>query len=132
MIDIEQGLFDAVYPYLVDLVPEGGFVSEYVPEPASLPHVYLAEIDNTPDRRTADSGRREWSSILTYEANVYAHDKLTCRAIQTALDRAMVETMGFTKLSGQYVPNLDDPRIFRIVSRYTRGVTQSGDMYRPT
>jgi len=132
MIDIETQVFDAVYPFIEALVPEGEFVSEYVPQPAKLPHVYMTEIDNTPDKRTSDSARREWSSILVYETQVYARSKPECRLIQSALDQAMVETLGFSKTGGQFVPNLADRMIYRIVARYTRGVTQSGDLYRPT
>lgn len=130
MIDIENNIFDAVYPFIEPLVPDGGFVSEYVPEPASLPHVYLCEIDNYPDRRTADTGRREWSSVIVYESNVYATSKEECRRIQAALDSAMVEMMGFSKTQGTFVPNLADRTIYRIVSRYSRGVTHNGDLYR--
>ena len=132
MIDIECDVFDAVYPFIEHLVPTGGFVSEYVPEPASIPHVYLCEIDNTPDKRTADTGRREWSSIVTYESQTYARSKDECRTIQSALDEAMVDMMGFTKTEGQFIPNLADQRIYRMVARYTRGVTRNGDLYRPS
>lgn len=132
MIDIETDVFDAVYPFIEPLVPEGGFVSEYVPKPMALPHVSLYESDNTPDRRTADTGKREWSCIVVYESSVYARSKPECRAIQAALDSAMVEMMGFTKLNGNFIPNLPDRTIYRIVARYTRGVTHNGDFYRPT
>lgn len=132
MIDKETEIFDAVYPYLEDLLPEGGFVSEYVPEPESLPHVSLIEIDNAPDKKTMDSGTHEWSCIVDYESNVYATDKSTCRTIQAALDNAMIGLMGFTKTSGQFTPNLADPRIYRITARYTRGITKYGDFYRPS
>ena len=131
MIDKETDIFDAVYPYLEDLLPTGGFVSEYVPEPESLPHVSLIEIDNTPDQKTVDSSHHEWSSIVTYESNVYATDKGTCRSIQAALDNAMIGLIGFSKISGQFTPNLADPRIYRITCRYTRGITINGDFYRP-
>ena len=130
MIDVENDVFNAVYPFVAPLVPEGGFVSEFVPEPASLPHVYLCEIDNYPDRRTADSGRREWSSVITYESNVYATSKEECRRIQAALDSGMVEKIGFSKTQGMFVPNLADRTIYRIVSRYTRGVDHMGNFYR--
>lgn len=132
MIDRENDIFDAVYPYLEELLPAGGFVSEYVPSPESLPHVSLIEIDNVPDRRTADNSNGEWSSIVTYESNVYATDKMTCKNIQTALDNAMIGMIGFTKTSGQFIPNLEDQRIYRIVARYTRGITRTGDCYRPS
>ena len=131
MIDIEVDVFNAVYPYLSDLVPEGEFTSEYVPSPAALPHVSLMEIDNIPDGRTRDTGRSEYSSIVTFESQVFATSKAACREIVTALDNAMVGMMGFTKLMGQQIPNRDDARIYRYVARYRRGVTQAGDLYRP-
>ena len=131
MIDIEDQVFDAVYPFIEPLVAEGGFVSEFVPEPASFPHAYLCEIDNNPDAKTADSGEREWSSIVAYESQIYAMSKSECRQIQQAMDDAMVRLMGFTKLQGQFAPNLADRSIYRMVARYQRGVTRSGDMYKP-
>lgn len=130
MIDIEIDIFDMVYPYVSPLVPEGGFVNEFVPAPASLPHVYLSEIDNVPDTRTADSGGKEYSCILTYEAQVYARTKQECRDIQVALDSALVGALGFEKISSNQVPNLDDTTIYRFVSRYRRGITHSGALYR--
>ena len=131
MIDFEIEIFDAVYPFIKDLVPPGGFVSEYVPAPSAFPHVALMEVDNVPDRRTVDSGHYEYSAILTYEAQVYAMDKATCRSIAAALDSAMVGTIGFTKTLGQMIPNQPDPNIFRYVARYTRGVDRGGNTYRP-
>ena len=131
MIDIEIEIFNTVYPYIAPLVPEGGFVNEFVPEPASLPHVYLSEMDNTPDTRTADSGTKEYSCILTYEAQVYARTKQECRNIQVALDSAMIGELGFEKLSSNQVSNLADTTIYRFVSRYRRGIMHDGAMYRP-
>ena len=131
MIDIETYVFDAVYPYLSDLVPEGSFTSVYVPAPAAFPHVSLCEMDNYPDKRTMDSGSMEWSSIIVYEAHVYAFSKTECKAVQTALDNAMIGLMGFTKMSGQFIPNIDDPALFQIVSRYERGVDRNHALYKP-
>ena len=131
MIDIETTVFDAVYPYLSELVPDGSFVSEYVPAPASFPHVALTEIDNTPDAKTRDSGNAEWSSIVTFEAQVFATSRSECKAIAAALDEAMVGLMGFSKLMGQQIPNQPDVRIYRYVARFRRGVTRNGDMYKP-
>lgn len=130
MIDIEVDIFNAVYPYLEDLVPEGGFVSEYVPSPAQLPHVSLMEIDNTPDNATRDSGHSEYSAVVTYEAQVYTTSRATCREIAAALDSAMVGMMGFVKTMGQQIPNRDDVAIFRYVARYRRGVDMHGNLYR--
>lgn len=132
MIDIETQVFDTVYPFIAGIVPTGGFVSEYVPKPAFLPHVYLAEIDNTPDGKTRDSGDREWSSAVTFEAQVYAQSKPECRRIMEQLDRAMVGLMGFSKLSGGYIPNLADQTVHRMVARYTAGVTRDGNLYKLT
>lgn len=131
MIDIEIDVFDAVYPYLSELVPEGSFVSEYVPSPATLPHVSLMEIGNDVDPKTRDSGHNEYSAIVDFEANVYATSKSECRAIVAKLDEAMVDLMGFSRLMGQQIPNRDDVRIYRYVARYRGGVTITKDLYRP-
>ena len=131
MIDIETQVFDAAYPYIEYMVPKGSFTSEFVRKPARFPHVYLCEIDNYPDRRTADSGTPEWSSIVAYESQIFAKSKEQCRRIQAKLDEAMVELLGFSKIQGQFVPNLPDQNIYRIVARYRRGVTRTGDMYVP-
>lgn len=130
MIDIEIEVFNTVYPYISPLVPEGGFVNEFVPAPASLPHVYLSEIDNVPDTRTADSAGKEFSCILSYEAQVYGRSKQECREIQAALDSAMVGKLGFEKLSSNQISNLGDTTIYRFVSRYRRGVFRDGVLYR--
>ena len=131
MIDIEADIFDAVYPYLENLVPAGGFVSEYVPAPAKLPHVSMMEIDNVPDAETRDSGHHEYSSIVTYEAQVFATSRAALRAIAVALDDAMVGKMGFTKTMGQQIPNLADVSVHRYVARFRRGVDNQKNLYRP-
>lgn len=132
MIDIETSVFDAVYPNLVGLVPEGSFTSEYVPAMAVYPHVSLCEIDNYPDKRTADSGTKEWSDVVVFEANVYALSKAECRRVQAALDESMINMLGFIKLSGQFIPNIEDVALYRIVSRYESGVDRGLGLYRPT
>ena len=132
MIDVETAVFDAVYPFISPLVPEGGFVSEYVPQPASLPHVYLSEIGNVSDKKTADSGTKEWSAIITYEAQVFSMSREEVRKIAAAMDDGMVGLMGFTKLTGQMIPNAPDIKVFRYVARYERGVDRNGNLYKPT
>lgn len=131
MIDIETIVFDEVYPYVAPLVPEGSFASEFNPQPAKLPHVCLTELDNTPDVRTADSGNREWSAILMYQADAYASTKAGCRELAEAIDEGMIGHLGFRKLSGSFTLNTEDVRIFRYTARYTRGVDQRGNLYRP-
>ena len=131
MIDVEVDIFDAVYPFIAPLVPEGNFSSEFDPTVAALPYAVLYEMDNFPDRHTADTGNKEWSDVLTYEARVYSRSKTECRAIMSAMDSAMIGLIGFTKLSGQYVPNLANGDVHQYIARYERGVTQTGDLYKP-
>lgn len=131
MIDIETQVFDTVYPFIEYMVPKGGFTSEFIAKPARFPHVYMTEIDNNPDRRTADSGDREWSDIVAYEVQVYGTSKAECRRIQAKIDDAMIRLMGFTKISGSFIPNMPDQTIYRIASRYRCGVTRTGDLYKP-
>ena len=130
MIDIEDQVFNAVYPFIEPLVPVGCFTSEYTPTPAALPYAYLSEIDNVPDRKTADSGTHEWSCILTYEAQMFAYSKPEVKAIAMAMDEAMIGLMGFHKTQGQYIPNATDVNVYRYVARYERGVDRMGNLYR--
>ena len=131
MIDVEVEIFNEVYPYLENMLPVGGFSNEFNPHPASLPYVYLAEIDNYPDRRTADSGTKEYSCVLVYEAQVFALSKQECRDIQAALDQGMIGRLGFQKTSSNQVNNFADETVYRFVTRYRRGVFQDGILYDP-
>ena len=129
MIDVETEVLNAVYPYIEDLVPEDSFSSVYVPAPSSFPFVTLMEMDNISDTGHQSTALDEEYAVITYEANVYATDKLDCREIMDALDQAMIR-LNFTRLSMTTVPNLADRTIFRITARYRAVADQSKRLYR--
>ena len=129
MIDVENDVFDYVYPAVEELLPEGNFSSEYDPAPTSLPFATLIEEDNYTDNSLRGTADQEEFAVLMYEANVYATDKAQCRNIMNAIDEAMTG-LGFQRISKRFVPNLADATIFRIVCRYRGGVNQDKTIFR--
>lgn len=130
MIDIEIDVFDAVYPAVEPLVAPGGFKSVYVPNPSAFPHATLYETDNVTYRPFRTSSKRsEDYAVITYEANVYALNKASCRQVMNALDTAMVN-LGFTRTFCSFVPNLADSNVFRYTARYQAAVDENKVIYR--
>lgn len=117
MIDVEYDVFDYVYPYVSELLPEGGFKSMYVSSPPVLPHATLVEMDNYTNTYTLSTADEEEFAVLTYEAQTYAYDKATCRQIMAAICTAM-HSLGFIRISMRFIENLNDPTIFRMVARF--------------
>ena len=129
MIDVENHVFDYVYASVSTVVPEGNFVSNYVPAPASFPFVTLMEMDNAVDTRHLSSADEEEYAVVTYEANVYAMDKQECRQIADTLDRAMYR-LNFVRLSTGFIPNLADRTIYRMTARYQAVADTNNILYR--
>ena len=129
MIDVENHVFDYVYASVSTVVPEGNFVSNYVPAPASFPFVTLMEMDNATDTRHLTSADDEEYAVVTYEANVYAMDKQDCRQIADVLDRAMYR-LNFVRLSTGFIPNLADRTIYRMTARYQAVADTNNILYR--
>ena len=117
MIDVEVDVFDYVYPSVAPIVPEGCFQSMYVPNPPAFPFATLMEMDNQSDARYMSTAPYEEYAVVTYEANVYAMDKIQCREVMNALDTAMT-SLNFRRLSMQFIPNLADSTLFRLTARY--------------
>lgn len=117
MIDVEIDVFDRVYPSVTAVIPKKNFKSMYVPNPSSFPFATLMEVDNFTDTKHRSSALDEEYAVVTYEANSYAMDKRQCRRVADAIDKEMVR-LNFARLSMQFIPNLADPTLFRIVARY--------------
>ena len=131
MIDVENDVFDYVYPSVSPLVPTGCFKSVYTPNPPKFPFATLMEIDNTTDQRMRGTADEEEYAVITYEANVYAMDRAGCRKVADALDKAMVK-LGFTRLSLGFIPNLADSVVFRCTGRYRAAADDNKVIYRHT
>lgn len=129
MIDVENAVFDYVYPSVAPLVPSGCFRSVYVQSPPKFPFATLMEIDNRTDERMRGTATDEEYAVVTYEANVYALSKGDCRRVMDALDRAMTG-LGFLRLSLSFIPNLADSAVFRCVGRYRAAADASNIIYR--
>jgi len=129
MIDIEIDVFDYVSRKLAEEKPNVSFESVFVPELSKFPHATLMEMDNITDNRRGTQRTAEEYAIVTYEAQVYALDKFDCREIMGIIDDAMLD-LGFSRMSMQFVPNLQDARIFRIVTRYQAEADKEKVIYR--
>lgn len=120
MIDIEIDIYDAVHGMLEAASYTGSMSSEFVPVVSTFPSVSLVEMGQYPDTRRQTQSGTECFAVLSYEAQVYALNKNECRATAAAVDNAMI-ALGFTPDGSgmQFIRNLEDPTIFRMVGRYT-------------
>lgn len=133
MIDVENQVFTKVASELRLLFP-GIFVSsEYTRTPAQFPAVFLCEIENNADMGTMTQEAVETHAVLTYEAQVYSNlktgRKSQCKEIYAALDAVMCG-LGFRRVSANFIPNLEDETISRMVGRYRAAVSQDNVIYR--
>ena len=129
MNDFEVEIFDAVHSALSELLPEGNFRSEYVPEPDSFPLCTLIRMDSIPDwRRESTSGTEDFT-VDTYEAHAYAKSMDECKNIMNALADRMRQ-MNFHRLSMRPVLNGNDVTISQIVARFEHRIDSNGVMYR--
>lgn len=129
MNDFETDVFDAVYPALEDLLPDGNFRSEYVPEPESFPLCTLIRMDSFPDWRRESTSDAEDYTVDTYEAHVYAFGMDECKTIANAMSERMRQ-MNFQRLTMRPVLNGNDVRISQIVMRFEGRVDSRGYLYR--
>ena len=127
--DFEVDVFDACYPAVKDLLPDGNFRSDYVPEPESFPLLTLIRMDSIPDWRRQSTGENEDLTIDTYEARAYAFDMDQCKGIMYALAERMRQ-MNFRRLTMRPVLNGNDVRIKQIVARFEHRIDHNGVMYR--
>ena len=65
---------------------------------------------------------------LTYQMDVYAESKSKCREVFAEADGAMTE-IGFNRFSGQYIPNLENTKVFRYTARYEAEIDRDGVIY---
>ena len=127
--DFEADVFDAAYPAMASLLPEGNFRSEYDPEPASFPLCTLIRMDSIPDWSRQSSGNKEDMTVDTYEAHAYALSMSECKTIMNTLSERMRQ-MNFRRLMMQPILNGNDIRISHIVARFEHWIDGRGYMYR--
>jgi hypothetical protein len=129
MIDYENKIFNAVRPAVIDLLSPNGFRSVYSQNLPELPAVMLYEMDSYTDKRRQSSTPGENFAVITYEAQIASMSKAKSREIFRALDEQMI-LLGFSRISGTYVPNRENSSVFRYVARYEAEIDRKGVIYR--
>jgi len=130
MIDYETKVFNRVYPSVAPLCANNKFVSTIITsEPTSFPAASLIEMDNATVRRLQSSTPVENFALVTYQLEVFATTKAQCRKVFAAADTAML-SLNFTRISGAYINNAGNTKVFRYVARYEAMVDQDGNFYR--
>lgn len=121
MIDPEFEVFDRISEELYRQFPNINITSEYVPTPASFPHVSIEMTDNPVYRTFSGSFDNEQATIPTFTVNVYSDKtegrKLECKRIMDVIDK-MLYDMNFNRRSMRPVPNMEDVSIYRLVGVY--------------
>jgi len=130
MIDYENKIFNKVYAAAAPLCASKKFVSTVISDdPTAFPAASLIEMDNATIRNRQSSTPAENFALITYQLDVYATSKSKCREVFAAADDAMI-SMNFSRMSGQYINNFDNTKVFRYVARYEAVVDQEGNLYR--
>lgn len=129
MIDYEVKVFTRVYDRVAQYCADGQFLSDTPETLAKLPSGCLYEMDNATVRRLQSSTPVENYSLITYQLEFFAGKKDTVRKLAKLGDKEMI-AMNFTRISGEFIPNLDNPQVKRWVGRYEAVVDREGNLYR--
>ena len=130
MIDYEVKIFNRVYSDVAPLCANNRFVSTAITEaPTAFPAACLIEIDSRTWYGGQSSTPQENYALVTYQFEAFATSKSKCRQVYAAADDAML-SMNFTRVSGAYMNNADNTKVFRYVARYEAVVDRDGNLYR--
>lgn len=130
MIDFEVKIFNRVYEKVAPLCAEKKFVSSVITtKPTAFPAASLIEIGNITSRSKQSSTPGENYAVVMYQLDVYATSKSKCKSIVAAADEAMI-LMNFSRVSGSYIGNMDNTKVFRYVARYEAEIDKDGNIYR--
>ena len=130
MIDYEVKIFNKVHGTVAPLCANKKFVSTVIVDPpTAFPAASLIEMDNSTVRQRQSSTPVENFALVTYQLDVYATSKSKCREVFAAADAAMI-AMNFSRMSGQYINNPDNTKVFRYVARYEAEIDSDGNIYR--
>jgi hypothetical protein len=97
--------------------------------PTAFPAACLYELDNRTVTDRQSSTPAENYARISYQLDVYATTKSKCREVFAAADGAMI-AMNFSRVSGQFIPNPDNIKVFRYSARYEAVVDADGNLYR--
>lgn len=130
MIDAEVKIFNRVHAVVAPLCAEKKFVSTIITDkPTAFPAACLYEMDNRIVREYQSSTPTENIALITYQLDVYATSKRECRNVFMAADEVMV-AMNFCRISGMFINNPSDTKVFRYTARYDAEIDRDGNIYR--
>ncbi len=133
MIEIETEMFSAIASKLRANFPGIFVAGEYTQAPATFPCVTIEQMDNYTYERSQTNALSENHANVTFEVNVYSNKlgskKSECKTISAFIDAEM-QSLGFTRILLNPIPNLNDATIYRIVGRYRAVVSTDKTIYR--
>lgn len=133
MIDIENEIVTLVYNTVIAEYPTASVSSTYNPVPSSFPHICVMEIDNRVHTDSSTNVSVENHADVTFEVSVYSNKtsgaKSEAKEIRNLIDDALA-LKNFTRTLSNYVPNIADATIYRIVTRYTATADADKTIYR--
>ena len=130
MIDFETTIFNKVYESVAPLCANKGFVSTVISEkPTAFPAASLIEIDNKTVQNKQSSTPTENFALVTYQLDVFATTKGKCRQVYAAADSVMLG-LNFSRMSGMYIDNRQNTKVFRYTARYEAEIDPDGNIYR--
>lgn len=130
MIDYEVKVFNRVHAKAAPLCAKNHFVSTIITEePTGFPAASLIEMGNSTVRNLQSSTPIENYSRIMYQLEVFATTKSKCREVFSVADAEMI-AMNFSRISGQYINNAGNTKVFRYVARYEAIVDRDGNIYR--
>ncbi len=130
MIDYEVKIFNRVHGKVAPLCANKKFVSTVITEkPTAFPAASLIEVSNTTVRERQTSTPVENYGRIMYQLEVFATKKSDCRNVYATADIEMI-SMNFTRISGDFINNLDNSGVFRYVARYEAEIDPDGNIYR--
>lgn len=129
MIDYEVHVFNRVHAAVATMCAKGKVVSTQIVSPTAFPAVSLIEMDNQTVRAMQSSTPVENYALVTYQLDVYAQTKSECRTVFAVADEAMI-AMNFSRMSGAYMDNPGNVKVFRYVARYEAMIDPDGNIYR--
>jgi hypothetical protein len=129
LIDYEVQIFNRVHVSVAPLCAKNRVVSTQIDGGTAFPAVSLIEMNNTTVRNRQSSTPVENFARVMYQLEVFARTKSECRAVYAAADSTMI-AMNFSRMSGQYIDNADNTKVFRYVARYEAELDPEGNIYR--
>lgn len=129
MIDFETKVFTRVYNKVAQYCADEQFISDTPETLTKLPSGCMYEMDNKTVKQRQSSTPIENFALITYTIEFFAGKKEDVRKLAKLADKEMI-AMNFTRLSGGFIPNLDNPKVKRWVGRYEAVVDREGNLYR--